>query len=130
MERIAVRDIIRIGDGVLIGKRNGKVEKDKYSLFGGKVDPGETVEQAARREATEETELELENLVFWKDEINDKTISGQPWHTYYFIGDAKGDIKIKIDENSEAVVVDRRNFEKYDLTFGHKEILEEYFGLR
>ena len=52
--------IIRIGrDIVLIERRN---PPHGWALPGGFVDYGETLEEAARREAREETGLEVENL--------------------------------------------------------------------
>lgn len=38
--------------------------------------------------------------------------------------------KLKLDEVEEVVEIDRRNLKDFDIAFGHREILEEFFGLR
>ena len=130
-EKVAVRAIILVDHNkVLLGKRARGVGIGQYALIGGKPDEGESEEQGIRRETGEEVGLGLRNLVFWKDEANDKTIPGQTWRTYYFIGEAEGKVKLKLDEIEEVVEIDRRNLKDFDIAFGHREILEEFFGLR
>ena len=130
-EKVAVRAIILVDHNkVLLGKRARGVGIGQYALIGGKPDEGESEEQGIRRETGEEVGLGLRNLVFWKDEANDKTIPGQTWRTYYFIGEAEGQVKLKLDEVEEVVEIDRRNLKDFDIAFGHREILEEFFGLR
>ena len=130
-ERVAVRAIILVDHNrVLLGKRARGIGIGQYALIGGKPDEGETKEYGVRREIKEEVGLDLKNLVFWKDEANDKTIPGQIWRTYYFVGEAEGKIKLKLDEVEEVIEIDRRNLKDFDIAFGHREILEEFFGLR
>ncbi|HYE79961.1 MAG TPA: NUDIX hydrolase, partial [bacterium] len=62
---LTVDIIIQHGDGVVLIKRRKPPHQEKWCLPGGFVDLGETVEEAARREAREETGLEvrIERLV-------------------------------------------------------------------
>ncbi len=51
-------------DQVLLVRRDREPYRGCWSLPGGSVEPGETAEQAARREAMEETGLTVETLEF------------------------------------------------------------------
>ncbi|MBB6453764.1 8-oxo-dGTP pyrophosphatase MutT (NUDIX family) [Salirhabdus euzebyi] len=44
--------------------RNKKPNKDKWNFVGGKIEPGETHEQAAIREAEEETGLTIKEIIY------------------------------------------------------------------
>ena len=69
-------------------KEDGTAIKDKLVLPGGKVDPGETHEQCAIREAFEETNLQLSNVRLlvrhWWPHRND----AEGIEISYFIADA------------------------------------------
>lgn len=54
--------IIRDGDNYLIGQRSAhKSQGGLWEFMGGKIEPGETPEQALKRECLEELALEIEN---------------------------------------------------------------------
>lgn len=54
--------IIRDGDRYLVGQRAAnKAQGGLWEFMGGKVEPGETPEQALARECREELDLEIEN---------------------------------------------------------------------
>ncbi|HTK09232.1 MAG TPA: NUDIX hydrolase [Ktedonobacteraceae bacterium] len=57
--------VVHQGDTLLLGKRAIEPKKDLWSFFGGYVEQGEQVEQAAIREVKEETNLDvqLEGLI-------------------------------------------------------------------
>ena len=96
-----------------------------WALPGGFVDYGETLEQAAVREAKEETSLDV-------------TLKGQ-LHTYYdpvrdprfhtistvFIGEAFGSPAGK-DDASEAKIFTRDSL-PFPIAFDHLNILNDYF---
>jgi 8-oxo-dGTP pyrophosphatase MutT (NUDIX family) len=60
-----VRCVIATGDRYLLAVHNSKlpVKRDRWGLVGGRVDPGEGLVDAARREVMEELYLELGELV-------------------------------------------------------------------
>jgi len=54
--------IIRQADRYLVGQRPaGKSQGGKWEFMGGKIEPGETPEQALARECREELDLEIED---------------------------------------------------------------------
>ena len=54
--------IIRDGDRYLVGQRAAnKAQGGLWEFMGGKIEPGETPEQALARECREELALEIEN---------------------------------------------------------------------
>ena len=54
--------IIKEGDRYLVGQRAAnKVQGGLWEFMGGKIEPGETPEQALARECREELDLEIEN---------------------------------------------------------------------
>ena len=55
----------KAGD-LLLQQRDIEPEKGKWVLFGGAVEPGETEEQACRREIKEELNYTLKTLSFFK----------------------------------------------------------------
>ncbi len=55
----AVGVVIRRRDQVLLARRAGPPKEGEWDMIGGFVEPGETIPEAARREAKEETGLEL-----------------------------------------------------------------------
>jgi len=60
-----VRCVIATGDKYLLAVHNSRlpVKRDRWGLVGGRVDPGEGLAEAARREVREELYLELGELV-------------------------------------------------------------------
>ena len=85
-----MKENVKLGVGVLI-ERNGKVLLGKrcegwangtWTFIGGKLRPGESYIEAAKREAKEETGLEIDNLELITKHVND--INGQPFLTFGF----------------------------------------------
>ena len=62
--RVGVGIIIRRADEILLIRRNGVHGSGTWSTPGGHLDPGETPDACARREASEETGVEVENIRF------------------------------------------------------------------
>ncbi|WKZ25639.1 MAG: NUDIX hydrolase [bacterium] len=123
MLKEAVRAIIATDQNeVLLVKRADGIEKDKYCLPGGKVDVGETNEQAVTREIKEELGLDFDP----KDSF---MISNDSWKTTYFTGNTSGQIKIDTNEVSGVVYLSGKKLDTVDIAFDHKSILEDYFYL-
>ncbi|MCX8119101.1 MAG: NUDIX hydrolase [Desulfobacterota bacterium] len=111
------------GGIVLIRRRNPPYG---WALPGGFVDYGESLEAAARREAKEETNLEVElkrQLHTYSDPNRD------PRHhsiSTVYIAKAKGKPQAK-DDATEVGIFDRSNLPK-EMAFDHRLILEDYFN--
>jgi len=122
---LTVDIIIDTGDGIVLVER--KNPPLGWALPGGFVDYGETLEQAARREALEETGLEVR-------------LTGQ-FHTYsdpardprhhtvstVFLATAQGR-PVAGDDAGQARIF--RPDSLPDLVFDHARILNDYFGSR
>jgi len=106
---------------VLIERKN---PPPGWALPGGFVDYGETLEEAAVREAREETSLEVDllgQLHAYSDPARDPRL-----HTIstVFIARAKG-VPRPADDARAAVIVDPRD-RSLPLAFDHRRILDDY----
>lgn len=87
----------RVSKLILI--KNGKVllvkeiEKDKYSLPGGRVEENETAEGGLIREIKEELGCRPLNYKIYKETSISGWNEGEIYHFIYFIGDLEGDLK-------------------------------------
>ncbi len=116
--------IIEIGDRfVLIERKNNP---QGWAIPGGFVDYGETVEQAAVREAREETSLDVE-LVHLLGVYSDPGRDPRS-HTIttVFIGRANGEPKAG-DDAKNAGLFSKDNLPER-LAFDHKKVMEDYFN--
>jgi 8-oxo-dGTP diphosphatase len=119
--------IIEMEDGgiVLIERRN---PPHGWALPGGFVDYGETVEQAAIREAREETSLDVtlvRQFHVYSDPQRDQRL-----HTLavVFIATATGTPEAA-DDAKDIAVFDRSSVPA-QLCFDHRQILDDYFSGR
>jgi NAD+ diphosphatase len=80
----AVGAIIRHQDSLLCLVRALEPGRGKICLPGGFVDPGESAEQALRRECREEVSLEIEEIEFFSSYPNLYEYSGVPYRTCDF----------------------------------------------
>mgnify|MGYP002713189352 CR=1 FL=1 len=116
--------IIRTPAGLVLIER--KNEPHGMALPGGFVDEGETVENAAVREAMEETSLSvvLDDLFYvYSDPSRDPrkhTIS------IVFLASATGN-PVAGDDAKSVLTVDEQSARKHTLVFDHGTILEDYF---
>ncbi|MDD4953458.1 MAG: NUDIX hydrolase [Candidatus Omnitrophica bacterium] len=115
--------IIEISGGIVIIERSNP--PFGYALPGGFVDYGESLEEAVKREAKEETNLDLVGL--------------EQFHTYsapqrdprfhtigtVFIAQGKGNPKAG-DDAKALKIVELKDIEKLDFAFDHKEIIRDY----
>jgi 8-oxo-dGTP diphosphatase len=126
--RLTVDVIIELGDHrhiVLVRRRHAPLG---WALPGGFVDWGETVEQAAVREALEETSLRVElvrQFHVYSDPGRDPR-----GHTVsvVFVGRASGEPR-GADDAAEARAFSAEGIPP-DLAFDHRRILEDYLGQR
>ncbi len=119
--RLAVDIIIQYKEGIVIIER--KYNPKGFAIPGGFVEYGETVEQAAIREAKEETNLDIKlvrQFHTYSDPKRDKrghTIS------IVFIATTSGDLKAG-DDAKQAHVFPLNNIP--DLCFDHNKIIEDF----
>ena len=113
-------------EGVLILQRPpGKRFEGLWSLPGGKVDEGETLDRALRRELDEETGLELVSVrLVRRTKIYDPR-EGRVGVTYFSVS-ARGDIMLN-KESERYAFVTSRTVSSYPFAFGHGWVLDEYF---
>jgi len=120
--------IIELGDDsiIIIERSNPPFG---WALPGGFVDYGESLEEAVKREAKEETGLELTNL---KQFHTYSEPSRDPrFHTIgtVFIAKAKG--KPKAGDDAKGLkVIKLSEIESFELAFDHKKILQDYIIYR
>ena len=106
-------------------KRKKDPYKDYWALPGGFVEYGESVEDAAIREAKEETSIDVE----LKDLVNvysnpDRDPRG---HTITIAFTAKGDFTSRKadDDASDIDIFSPENLDEINLAFDHKEIIKD-----
>ena len=123
----AVDVIVEMEDGsiVLVERKNPPFG---WALPGGFVDYGETVENAARREAREETGLDIELLGLvgvYSDPARDPRR-----HTLSVVFAAKAEGQLRAgDDAADARLFGRHNLPD-KLAFDHQRILEDYYRIR
>lgn len=89
---------------ILIGKRKTKIAP-KYSIFGGALEMGETFEEAAIREAKEETDLDIENPKVFSITNNIETFKEEGIHSISVIlvtNEFSGELKVMEPDKCES----------------------------
>ena len=116
--------IIELPDGIVLIQRKNPPEG--WALPGGFVDYGESLEQAAVREAREETSLDV-NLVRQLHTYSDPSRDAR-FHTIstVFIATAQG--TPKAGDDAAGVGVFTRDNLPSPICFDHKIILEDYYN--
>lgn len=118
--------IIEINDGVILIER--KNEPFGWAIPGGFVDYGETLEDAAVREAREETSLQVTNLRLvgcYSDPARDKRA-----HTISTVYAAKGMGIPKAADDAASLAVFGPDALPEQLCFDHRKILDDYRRMR
>jgi ADP-ribose pyrophosphatase YjhB (NUDIX family) len=115
------------GDAVVLVRRRNP--PPGWAIPGGFVDEGESLETAARREALEETSLEVE-LLYQLHTYSDPGRDPR-FHTIstVFVAKHVGGILCPKDDATEAGIYTRQNLPP-DMAFDHRAILEDYWSRR
>lgn len=120
---VTVDIIIEYDDGIVIIERSNPPYG--WALPGGFVDAGESLEEAAAREAKEETNLDLINLKqmhTYSDPDRDPR-----FHTVSTVFTAKGKGKAKSgDDAKDLKVVKFEDLLGGDYAFDHKQVIKDY----
>lgn len=123
---LTMRGVIRNDEGkILILKRHplSKTDPDTWELPGGKVDPGESFDDALIREIKEETDLDCEIGDFFEAVPNDydrkRTVQ-----LMMCLEDIKGKVKIS-DEHTDWMWADAEKIRTLRLSTSFRKVLEK-----
>lgn len=120
---VTVDAIIELPDGIVIIKRSNP--PFGWALPGGFVDYGESLEDAVKREAKEETDLDLTGI---KQFHTYSEPNRDPrFHTIGTVFIAKAIGKPKAGDDAEALkIIGLNEIKDLDFAFDHKKILQDY----
>lgn len=123
--KIMVDVVVPSEDGIVLIRRGTDPYEGMWALPGGFVEVGETVENAAVREAKEETNLdvELKSLVGVYSEP-DRDPRGHNVSVTFLADTTGGDPEAATDADEVAVM----NPWEVELAFDHRKILEDALG--
>jgi ADP-ribose pyrophosphatase YjhB (NUDIX family) len=130
---LGVGGLIIVHNRILLVERGREPLKGYWSLPGGVLETGETLDQGIRREVREETGLVIEPLEVV--EIFERIMrdeEGRPEYHYvlidYLCRPAGGSL-VAADDVSRAEWVGKRSVSGYHLTEGTLEVIEKAFDL-
>lgn len=115
--------IIEYNEGIILIER--KNPPDGWALPGGFVDYGETLESAARREAKEETGLDVELIRQFHAYSDPKRDPRHHTITIVFVAHAKG--RPVAGDDAKELGIFTENTLPDKIAFDHRAILEDYF---
>ncbi len=121
---------------IIIENSAGKVvliERKNYpygwALPGGFVEYGESLENAALREAKEETNLDVKILFPFKAYSSPDRDPRFHTITYVFVGKGKGKLRGK-DDAKNAKWFGKREIKNLEIAFDHRRIIDDYFKFK
>lgn len=118
--------IIEIDGRIVLVKR--KNPPAGWALPGGFVDYGESVEDTARREAKEETGLEITGLRQFHCYSDPERDPRHHTISLVFVAQATGQ-PVAGDDAAELALFDRKTLPE-NIAFDHRTILDDYFNMR
>ncbi len=125
---LATDAIIEINNSIVLVKR--KNEPKKYALPGGFVEYGESAENAAIREAKEETNIDFKITNLLGFYSNPKRDPRNHIASAVYYGRGNGELK-KNEESENVILVSPSIAAHYmDLAFDHNKILKDYLMLK
>lgn len=113
--------ILQDGDQVLIGKRGKGIAEAVWEFPGGKVEQGETQQEACIREIKEELEVSIAVDDFLCDVIDREFTP--PVHVYAYLAHIL-DGELKLHAHSEVKWVHRKEVSQYTFQAADQKILE------
>jgi O-acetyl-ADP-ribose deacetylase (regulator of RNase III)/ADP-ribose pyrophosphatase YjhB (NUDIX family) len=120
---VTVDAIIELSTGVVIIERHNP--PFGWALPGGFVDYGESLEEAVKREAKEETGLDITEIKQFHTYSNPQR--DPRFHTIGTVFIAQGNGKPRAgDDAKDLKIVELNELQKYNFAFDHAQILEDY----
>jgi ADP-ribose pyrophosphatase YjhB (NUDIX family) len=124
---VTVDMIIELPQGVVVIERHNPPYG--WALPGGFVDVGESLEDAARREAKEETNLDLKNLKQMHTYSDPKR--DPRFHTVSTVFIAQGEGKAQSGDDAKNLkIVPYDELLKIDYAFDHNQVVADYLNQR
>ena len=129
---VGVGAVIICSGKILLEKRKGEPGRGKWSIPGGLVELGESVEQTVIREVKEETSLEVDNPELI-DVVDNISVDGNGEITYHFVivdyfVKLRGGTLKAADDAAELRWVTFDDVENYDLTKSFREFFKRNYG--
>ena len=131
---VGIGAIITRGGAVLLVRRGGEPQKGIWSIPGGVLQLGETLEEGVRREVREEAGLDVR--VVERVEVVERILpdaTGRLEYHYILIDylcERTGGTLRAADDAAEAAWVDRRDLDEYEITSGTIEVINRAFEVR
>ena len=127
----AVRALLANGIGqiLLLKRSNTKFGNNLWCLPGGKVDFGQTVEEALESELLEELSLQLISATFFFYQ-NSLPMEQDGLHfiNFYFHCRVQGELKLN-NESSDYAWIGPDDLNVYDITFNNDEAVRRHFNV-
>lgn len=119
------------GEILMLKRQTFKPQPNTYGLPAGKVEKGETVEQAMLREVKEETGIELENekYEFYKIKYVSQDNIQFTYYSYFCKLDYKPDVKINPNEHQLYLWITPKDAMKLNLIQDGDNCLKDFYNL-